>query len=119
MQLSKGQLNWDRLITVEIGNKKEEVFYRSAPCLGVKYCPEKECNHVVPIREKRVCPKHSSVLQKTYDCPVEFVYIHPKDTTDSRDGLEESFDLKRLQQKIFTITKFMVQTKLLNVSRRR
>ena len=27
------------------------------------------------------------------------------------DGLEESLDRKRLQQKIFTITKFMVQTK--------
>ena len=51
-------------LATEMCNKKE-VFNRSAPCLGVKYCPEKECNHIVPIREKRVCPKHSSVLEKT------------------------------------------------------
>ena len=57
MQLSKGQINRDRFITVEIGNKKE-VFYRSAPCLGVKYCPEKECNHVVPsYRREESLPK--------------------------------------------------------------
>ena len=86
IQLSKGQLNRDRLISVEIGDKKEEVYYRSAPCLGVKYCPHTGCNHVVPIREKRVCPAHQTVLQKTYDCPVEFVYIHPKEfeSTDNR-----------------------------------
>ena len=72
------------MITVEIGCKKVEVFYRSAPCLEVKYCPQEGCNHVVPIREKRVCPNHNTELHKTHDCPVEFVYIHPKDSSDSR-----------------------------------
>ena len=84
IQLSKGQLNKDRLIKFEVNDKMEEVYYRSAPCLGVKYCGSKDCSHVVPIRDKRNCPKHSVPLLKTADCPVEFVYIHPKDTSDKR-----------------------------------
>ena len=84
IQLSKGQLNKDRLIKVDISNKCEEVYFRSAPCLGVKFCNNDDCSHVVPIRDKRNCPKHNIPLQKTTDCPVEFVYIHPKDTTDRR-----------------------------------
>ena len=84
IRLSKGQLNRDRLITVEIGCEKEEVFYRSAPCLGVKYCPQEGCSHIVPIRDKRACPNHNTELQKTFDCPVEFVYIHPKNSSDNR-----------------------------------
>ena len=84
IQLSKGQLNKDRLIKIEINNKTEEVYYRSAPCLGVKYCPKDECTHIVPIRDKRNCPKHNIPLQKTSDCPVEFVYIYPKERADGR-----------------------------------
>ena len=38
----------------------------------------------MPIRDKRNCPKHNLPLQKTTDCPVEFVYIHPKDVMDTR-----------------------------------
>ena len=33
-----GQLNKERLITVKICGKNEDVFYCSAPCL--KYCPQ-------------------------------------------------------------------------------
>ena len=84
IQLSKGQLNRDRLITVEIGDKMKEVFYRSSPCLGVKYCPHEGCSHVVAVRDKRSCPTHNLPLQKTFDCPVEFVYVHPKDSSDYR-----------------------------------
>ena len=40
--------------------------------------------YVVPIQDKRGCPKHQSDVQKSFACPVEFVYIHPKDTTDNR-----------------------------------
>lgn len=40
IQLSKGQLNKPRLITADVGGKKEEIYYRSAPCLGVKRCPQ-------------------------------------------------------------------------------
>ena len=75
IQLSKGQLNKDRLIKVDIGDKCEEVYFRSAPCLGVKYSSSNDYSHVVPIRDKRNCPKHNLPLQKTTDCPVEFVYI--------------------------------------------
>ena len=84
IQLSKGQLNKDRLINVEINGKSEEVYYRSAPCQGVKYCPTDECTHIVPIRDKRKCPEHNTALERTYSCPVEFVYIHPKDSGDRR-----------------------------------
>jgi len=84
IQLSKGQLNRDRLITVDISGKKEEVYYRSAPCSGVKSCRENDCDHVVPIRDKRNCPKHNIPLEKTSNCPIEFVYIHPKSTDDHR-----------------------------------
>ena len=84
IQLSKGQLNKEHLITVQISGKSEEVFYRSAPCLGVKYCPEKECKYTIPIHDKRACPEHSKPLEKTFNCPVEFVYIRPKANNDHR-----------------------------------
>ena len=84
IQLSKGQLNRDRLISVEIHGKTEEVYYRSVPCLGVKICPRGGCNHVVPIRDKRNCPEHNIALEKTYHCPVVFIYMYPKSSADSR-----------------------------------
>ena len=79
IQMSKGVLNKDRLIEVEIGDEKEKVYYRSAPCLGVKTCPEFGCDYVAPIREKRNCKNHPQhKLQRcNTDCPVEFVYIYP------------------------------------------
>ena len=39
IQLSKGQLNKKRLIFADIAGKKEEIYYSSAPCLGLKVCP--------------------------------------------------------------------------------
>ena len=61
IQLSKGQLNKERSITVKICGKNEDVFYRSAPCL--KYCPQKDCQYTVPIRDKRICPEHNKPLK--------------------------------------------------------
>ena len=79
LQLSKGPLNKDRCIEVNIGCRKEKVFYRSAPCAGVKVCPVDGCNHVQAIRQKHPCPKHrDSTLKRTESCPVEFVYIYPQ-----------------------------------------
>ena len=72
IQLSKGQLNRDRLIKVEVNNTTEDMYYRSAPCLGVKYCPVEGCQHIIPIRDKRNCPKHNIPLEKSGECPVEF-----------------------------------------------
>ena len=60
------------------------MFFRSAPCLGVKNCPKEECTHVVAIRDRRNCPKHNVLLIRSNDCPVQFLYIHPKDKDDGR-----------------------------------
>ena len=79
IQLSKGNMNKDRLIEVEIGESKEHVFYRSAPCQGVKMCPENGCSYVAPIREKRGCKTHTQQkLIRSEECPVELVYIYPQ-----------------------------------------
>ena len=80
-QLSKGQLNKKRLISADIAGKKE-IYYSSAPCLGVKVCLHKECDYVVPIRDKLSCPEHNLPLQRTSGLPVEFVCVHPKDPND-------------------------------------
>ena len=72
------------LITVTINDTKEELFYRSSPCSGVKLCPLEGCDHTVPIRDKRNCPKHNKVLLRSGDCPVQFVYLFPKDPSDRR-----------------------------------
>ena len=76
IQLSKGQLNKKRLISADVAGKK--IYYSSAPCLRVKVRPHKGCDYVVPIRE------HNLPLQRTSGCPVEFVYVHPKDPNDKR-----------------------------------
>ena len=82
-QLSKGQLNKKWLISADIAGKKE-IYYSSAPCLGVKVCPHKECDYVVPIRDKRSCPEHNLPFQRTSRLPDEFVCVHPKDPNDER-----------------------------------
>lgn len=81
IQLSKGNMNKDRLIEAEIGDNKEHVYYRCAPCQGVKMCPEKGCTYVAPIREKRGCKSHTQQkLIRSEGCPVELVYIlYPQD----------------------------------------
>ena len=84
IQLSKGQLNKKRLISADVAGKKEEIYYSSAPCLGVKVCPHKEYDYVVSIHDKQCCPKHNLPLERTSGCPVEFVYVHPKDPNDKR-----------------------------------
>ena len=64
--------------------KNEDVFYHSAPCLGVKFCPQKDCKYIIPIHDIRVYPEHSKPLEKSFNCPVEFVYIGQKANTDNR-----------------------------------
>ena len=81
IQLSKVQLNKDRLIEVELIDKngKTKVFYRSAPCLGVKQCPKQNCTYIAPVGERRPCSNHPKYkLVRTENCPVEFVYIFPQ-----------------------------------------
>ena len=84
IELSKGQLNKERLITMKICGKNENVFYHSTSCLGVKLCPQKDCKYIIPICDRRVCPEHSKPLEKSFNCPVEFGYIRPKANTDNR-----------------------------------
>ena len=87
IQLSKGKVN-NYNTTITIDGTETSVTYRSAPCNGVKVCPESGCHHVVPIRELRPCKKHpSKPLHKTNDtakCPVQFGYIWPEDVQDHR-----------------------------------
>lgn len=86
IQLSKGNLNQDREIEVEVGEEKLKVCYRSTACIGVKTCPDRNCDYVVPIRERRNCKKHPEFKLQRSDlkCPVEFVYIYPVDRSDHR-----------------------------------
>ena len=89
IQLSKGKVN-NYKTSVTIDGKEVPITYRSAPCNGVKVCPESGCYHVVPIRELRPCKDHrSKPLHKTNDteimkCPVQFGYICPEDAQDHR-----------------------------------
>ena len=90
IQLSKGKVN-NYKTSITIDRKDEQLFYKSAPCNGVKVCSEKGCHYVAPIRELRRCKNHSSKpLQKTSDmerCPVQFGYIYPVDhQRDHRSG---------------------------------
>ena len=45
---------------------------------------------------KRVCPEHNKPLEKSFNCPVEFVYIRPKLKMLTKDGLIA--DLVRCQK---------------------
>ena len=84
IQFSKGPLNKDRKIEVEMNGKEEKLCYRTAPCNGVKYCTISGCEYTAPVRDKRPCPQHNNLLTKTSSCPVEFVYVHPVDNNDKR-----------------------------------
>ena len=77
-------MNRDRLIKIDVNYTTEEMYYRSAPCLGVKYCPIEGCQHIVPVRDKRNCPKHNIPLERSGECPVHFVYLHPANSQDGR-----------------------------------
>ena len=78
IQLSKGPLNKDGKIEVEINGKMEKLTYHMAPCNGIKYCSFEECNYIASVREKRPCSHHKNPLSKTPSCPVELVYIIPR-----------------------------------------
>ena len=59
IQLSKGKINKDRLLEMDVGGKKV-ILYQSAPCGGVKVCCEASCNYSAAVREKRRCKLHPS-----------------------------------------------------------
>ena len=75
IQLSKGKVN-NYKTKVQIDGKDVSVVYRSAPCNGVKVCPESGCPYVAAIREQKSHP--DKPLYKTNDiepCPVQFYHI--------------------------------------------
>ena len=84
IQMSKGKVNKDYSIFVELGGVKEELIHRCAPCNGVKVCSQSECKFVAPISRLRSCPDHpEATLEQSNElsptkCPVEFAYIYPK-----------------------------------------
>ena len=84
IQLSKGKLNPDRMVTMNINGIDEEVFYRMAPCNGVKVCSALDCSHAQPLNSKKnLCSTHpSSSTDKTSGCPVVFMYLFPRKFTD-------------------------------------
>ena len=53
VQLSKGKLNPDRCITLNVNGKDEPVFYRIAPCNGIKQCSAPDCQHVQTHNSKK------------------------------------------------------------------
>jgi len=89
IQLSKGKLNKDRLVTVEVASEKVNLMYRSAPCNGVKLCPVESCNFVAPMSQQRPCPLHTDMPLKksTCDgsmCPVEIAYLYPPNPSENK-----------------------------------
>ena len=60
MQLSKGKLNPDTIVT-NINGIDEDVFYHMASCNGVKGCSVPDCSNAQPLNSKKnLCSKHSS-----------------------------------------------------------
>ena len=91
IQLGKGKARNQREVTMSIDGKQEEVVYRVVPCGGVKHCSHygEACHYVVSTREIKRCPDHpeEQLLRSSPPCPVEFVYIKPKDPSDHRRWL--------------------------------
>ena len=87
IQISKGKPRAPRKVTVTV-DKKEEVYYRIAPCGGVKCCPIADCSYTTSIKEQRPCPDHTDPqLTAVHDCPVEFVYVWSVNDEDKRRWL--------------------------------
>ena len=98
IQLGKGKPRSARKVTFEVDAVQEELWYRIAPCGGIKSCSNEECTFTASTRE-HLCPKHPFVPLKAIgrDCPMEFVYVWPDDNSDKRrwlTGICRNGDLK-------------------------
>ena len=69
IQMSKGKLNPDRMVTLNINGIDEEVFYRMAPCNGVKVCSAPVCSHAQP---RKTCVQSIQVHQLTRPVVVQW-----------------------------------------------
>ncbi len=88
IQLGKGKPREPRKVCFMVNGKEEELFYRIAPCGGVKRCSFEGCSYTVSTREHHSCPSHPEVsLTCSEECPVEFVYVWPEHPGDKRRWL--------------------------------
>lgn len=98
IQISKGKPRAARKITVSMKGKEEELYYRIAPCGGVKCCFAEDCSFSVSNKELRPCPQHpEAALVQSGPCPVEFVYAWPTSSDDKRrwhSGIVRRNDMK-------------------------
>lgn len=85
IQLGKGKARNQREVSMNVDGADEDIVYRIVPCGGVKLCSQESCQYVVSTRETKPCPDHlGKKLSRSGYCPVEFVYIKPKDPSDNR-----------------------------------
>ena len=98
IQLSKGKLNPDRAVTLHINGKDETVFYRTAPCNGVKVCSAPNCCHVQPLNSKKnMCTKHPNTsTHNTSNCPVVFMYFFHQNFPDDNRRYISSYVVNML-----------------------
>ena len=98
IQISKGKPRAPSKITVSLNGTDEELYYRIAPCGGVRCCPAKDCSYCISVKERRLCPQHPEIaLVSTGSCPVEFVYVWPTSSDDKRrwhSGIVRRDDMK-------------------------
>ena len=88
IQIGKGKPREPRLVSFIVDGKDEQLYYRIAPCGGVKLCPVTDCSYTSSTREHRACPSHPTTkLSHSADCPVEFVYVWPANPADKRRWL--------------------------------
>ena len=98
IQIGRKKLRQKREVTFTIYGKEERLYYRMAPCGGVKKCPARDCSYVASTKDRKSCPEHEEEqLEPTGNCPVEFVYAWPVNPQDKRrwiSGITRSGDLK-------------------------
>lgn len=98
IQINKKKLRQKREVTFIIDEKEELLYYRMAPCGGVKICPVKGCSYMASTKDHKSCQEHEGEqLELTGNCPVEFIYVCPVNPQDKRrwiSGITRSGDLK-------------------------
>ena len=74
---------------MNINGIDEEVFYRMAPCNGVKVCSAPDCSHAQPLNSKKnLCSTHpSSSTDKISGCPVVFMYLFHENSLMIIEGM--------------------------------
>lgn len=96
IQIGKGKPRQPRKVMFNMDGTKEELFYRIAPCGGIK-----QGLHSCFSREHQPCPHHAEAQLKTSrECPVEFVYVWSVNNKDKRRWLSGIIRTGDLEQSI-------------------